>query len=427
MAWWSMSMIKEKEYLKRRKKLAKKLKNNSITLVSSALPKLRSNDTHYPYRQNSNFYYLTGFDEDSAALLIVKTKEGIKTILFVQQKDPQLELWNGKRLGVKKAKKTFKVDKVYGSEKFEEVLKKYLQQKHTAYYQYDEQSDFIDIFKKQTKNFYTHKDISKKIQSLRSIKSKAEIKLIKKALHITKKAHHSVMQMKKAGLKEYELQARIEYIFKKHGAYSDAYTTIVASGDNANTLHYIKNSDTIKKDDLILIDAGCEYKYYASDITRTIPATTMSKAQQEVYALVLATQKEVIKLIKEGVLRSTLHKKSQELLCEGLIKLGILKGKKKKLLKQDAIKKYYPHGIGHFMGLDVHDQNRYKTKKNKEIPLKKGMVLTIEPGIYLPKNDRTIPKKYRGIGIRIEDNILVTKTGYKNLSKGIAKELADIC
>jgi Xaa-Pro aminopeptidase len=419
-------MITQKEYAKRRKKLLKKLKNNSIALVSSALPKSRSNDTEYPYRQNSNFYYLSGFKEDNAALLFVKTKTKSKIILFVQKKDPFLELWNGKRVGVKKAKKLFCVDAVYSSNKFQKVLKKYLQNNHTAYYQYDENSPFIENFKKVTKNFYTYKDISKKIQKMRLIKSKAEIKLIKKALKITKKAHHSVMKMKKTGLKEYELQAKFEYIFKKNGAYSDAYTTIVASGNNANTLHYIKNDSTIKKDDLILIDAGCEYEYYASDITRTIPATKMNKAQKEVYALVLKTQKKIIKMIKEGVLRSTLHKKSEEMLCEGMIELGILKGKKKKLLKQNAHKKYYPHGIGHFMGLDVHDQNPYKTKNNIEIPLKAGMVLTIEPGLYLPKNDKNIPKRYRGIGVRIEDNILITKKGYKNLSKKIKKEIKDI-
>jgi Xaa-Pro aminopeptidase len=175
-----------------------------------------------------------------------------------------------------------------------------------------------------------------------------------------------------------------------------------------------------------LIDAGCEYEYYASDITRTIPATKMNKAQKEVYALVLKTQKKIIKMIKEGVLRSTLHKKSEEMLCEGMIKLGILKGKKKKLLKQNAHKKYYPHGIGHFMGLDVHDQNPYKTKKDKEIPLKAGMILTIEPGLYLPKNDKNLPKKYRGIGIRIEDNILIKKNGYENLSKDIVKNIKEI-
>jgi len=226
---------------------------------------------------------------------------------------------------------------------------------------------------------------------------------------------------------EYELQANIEYIFKKNGAYSDAYTSIVACGNSANTLHYINNDKKLIQGELILIDAGCEYEYYASDITRTIPVNAkFTKAQAEIYEMVLDVQKKIISMIKPNILRSSLQKKSEELLCQGMIDLGILQGEPKALLKEKAHKKYYPHGIGHWMGLDVHDECPYKKLNGKEIPLTPGMVMTIEPGIYLDEEDDNIPKKYRGIGIRIEDDILVTKNGYENLSKDIVKEIEDV-
>ncbi len=420
-------MISEKEYKSRREILAKALKDDSLTLVASALPKVRSNDTHYPYRQNSNFYYLTGLKEDNAALVILKQNKQISFILFVQKKDPTLELWDGKSMGVKEAKKRFEVDEVYASDTLHKRIEKMLQGKSRVYYEFKEEHPFCKRLRSLSQTLYTHKNISKKIEKMRSIKSDAEIALIKKAISITKETHHKAMQLPKTGMYEYRLQAKFEYIFKKNGAYSDAYTTIVAGGDNANTLHYIKNDQKLKKGDLVLIDAGCEYDYYASDITRTIPVSgKFSKTQKKLYDLVLNVEEKIISMVKEGVLRSELQKKAQKMLLKGMLRLGILKGNYKKLWKKEIYKKYFPHGIGHFMGLDVHDQNPYKTKKQKEIPLKAGMVLTIEPGLYFPKDDTTIPKKFRGIAIRIEDNILVTKDGCVNLSEGIAKTTQEI-
>ena len=262
---------------------------------------------------------------------------------------------------------------------------------------------------------------------MRLLKSDAEIALIKKALSITQEAHHRAMNKVNLVTDEYELQAELEYVFRKNGATGDAYTSIVASDNNANTLHYIDNRAKIKKDTLILIDAGSEYEYYASDITRTISSSKkFTETQKELYQLVLDVEKEIIAMIKPGILRTSLQKKSEELLCAGMLKLGILKGDVKKLLKKNVHKKYYPHGIGHWMGLDVHDTCPYKTKKGKEIPLKAGMVMTIEPGIYIDEKDSDAPKKFRGIGIRIEDDILVTKNGYENLSYKIDKEIKDI-
>jgi len=262
---------------------------------------------------------------------------------------------------------------------------------------------------------------------MRLIKSTTEIELIKKAIKITKEAHHEAIRFDKREKYEYALQAKIEYVFKSNGAYSDAYTSIVACANAANTLHYISNNKPLKKDTLVLIDAGCEYDYYASDITRTIPVSgKFTKPQKELYNMVLEVQKKIIRMIKPHAKRSALQAKAEVLLTQGMIELGILKGNAKKLIEKKKHKKYFPHGIGHWMGLDVHDEAPYSYPNSKEIPLQKGMVLTIEPAIYCSKEDKKIPKKYRGIGIRIEDNILVTKSGYANLSKKIAKTTAQI-
>ena len=389
--------------------------------------KTRSNDTEFPFRQNSNFYYLTGFREDNACLLFVKKKKKCKIILLVEKKDKTKELWNGKRVGEKVAKKRFLVDEVYTYEKLSDLLKENMLEKSTMYYDFDLDYSKVKILKRFTKNLSANKNIAKPIEAMRLIKSEAEIQLIKKALLITKEAHHRAMSLSSKLAYEYELQAEIEYVFKKNAAFSDAYTSIVACGNAANTLHYISNDKKLVAGELILIDAGCEYNYYASDITRTIPVSgKFSSVQKELYEMVLDVELSIIKMIKPDMKRSDLQRKSEELLCQGMVNLGILKGKVKKLLKKKAHKKYYPHGIGHWMGIDVHDECPYRDKRGKEISLKSGMVMTIEPGIYIDEKDKSVPKKYRGIGIRIEDDILVTSYGYDNLSKDIAKTIEEI-
>ena len=420
-------MISESEYQSRRARLANAMDSYSIAIVHSANHKIRSNDTEYPYRQDSNFYYLTGFKEDESCLMIVKKKKKFKTILFVLKKDETKELWNGKRLGEKEAQELFLVDEVYTMDTLEEKFKDNAEKKAVLYFDFKLTYLKFKALKRFSKGINTHKNVATNIEKMRLVKSDAEIQIIKKAIEITKQAHHKAMHFNKSSKNEYELQARIENIFKKSGAYSDAYTSIVAGGNSANTLHYIENNKAFVDGELILIDAGCEYEYYASDITRTIPVSgVFSKAQKELYNMVLDVQLQIIKMIKPNVMRSELQKKSEELLCDGMMKLGILKGKRKKLLKKNKHKKYYPHGIGHWMGIDVHDEAPYKDKKGHEIPLKKGMVLTIEPGIYCNQDDKSIPKKYRGIGIRIEDDILLTKDGCENLSSDIAKTTKEI-
>lgn len=415
-------MIKEKEYRQRRDLLARKLSKNTMAVVFSATHKVRSNDTEFPFRQNSNFYYLTGFIEDNAILVLVKNKTKYKSILFVHKKDKIQELWNGKRLGTTQAKKHFLVDEVYTSDEFESIFNTHASLYSKLYFDFKTDSPFVDPLKRDFKKFSQYENLAPFVESMRLIKSSAEIDLIKKALQITKDAHHSLMKQNKNDKYEYELQADIEHTFKKNSAFSDAYTSIVAGGNNANTLHYINNNQKLKSQELILIDAGCEYQYYASDITRTIPVNgRFSSEQKEVYDLVLNTQLEVLKAIKIGVKRSKLQKIAINHITKGLVELGVLHGDVKKLIKKEKYKPYYPHGIGHWMGIDVHDECPYLDKKSKELVLKKGMVLTIEPGIYLDKEDKKVPEKYRGIAIRIEDDILITDKGYENLSIEIVK------
>ena len=423
-------------YKQRCKDVLKKMKDDSVMILFSATEKIFSNDTHYPFRQDSTFYYLTGFHEDNAALVLVKSGNKDRIIMFVQPKDKLLELWTGKRAGAKKIKKDLSIKDVFSIKDLDDKFQKICQNKKAVYFDLlDKQTlTFIHSVVSRVKDnrklkfypkiFFDAKEI---VNSLRRVKSDNEITLIKKAIDITQKAHHKAMKLKKTNIYEYELQAEFEYVFKKFGAMHDAYTTIVAGGNNANTLHYINNSSRLKDGDLVLIDAGCEYKMYASDITRTIPVSgRFTQAQKEVYSLVLDVQKKIIKMIKPGVKFSDLQNKARELLCGAMVELGILNGNVDELIQEEKDKRYYPHSIGHYMGIDVHDTCPYKDDNAEELPLCEGVVLTIEPGLYLPKDDKSIPTKYRGIGIRIEDDILVTKDGYENLSIKIKKEIEDI-
>lgn len=428
--------MQESLYKARRETLLNQI-DEGVIILSAATLQTRSNDTEYPFRQDSNFYYMSGFLEDNSYMVLSK-KDGIsKTYFFVQKKEPEMELWIGKRLGVEEAKECFSFDEIYSSDTFFEKLEELLSGVENIYCDLFENDDLFmkikSISKKVKKNRNvkispsSFKNITDIIEKMRLIKGSEEVNLIEKALEITKEAHHNAMKKIKPSMLEYELQAEYEYTFKRKGAYSDAYTTIIAGGDNANTLHYIKNSDILKDGELVLIDAGCEYQMYASDITRTFPVNgKFSDAQREVYEMVLGVQLKVIEHIKPGITKSELQHYSEKLLTEGMIRLGILKGSVGKLLDDKSFKKYYPHGIGHWLGLDVHDQAPYFDENAEEIIFAEGMILTIEPGIYLPLNDNDIPQQYRGVGIRIEDDILVTADGHRNLSEKIVKSVKEI-
>ena len=428
--------MKNNIFKDRRQKVLAQM-DNGIALVPSASMQVRSNDTEFPFRQDSNFYYLTGFNEPDALLLLCKNDNESKSVLFLRERDPEMEMWVGERLGVSPACKTLDVDEAYDIKSLEAELPKLLEGSAQLYLDTFKDNEYIHSVKKVSEELshirsvdvsprsYIH--LNALLEKMRLHKEPYEIEQIRKALSITTQAHHAAMAMVKPGMKEYEIQAIIEYVFKKHGSEHDAYGTIVAGGNNANTLHYVENRQMLNDGEMMLIDAGCEWNYYASDITRTTPINgKFSKPQQALYEGILDAQEKIIKAVKPGVSKQQLQERSELLLVQVMLDLGVLKGTMDSIMDKKSHRKYYPHGIGHWMGLDVHDTCPYKDENGKEVQFAQGMVLTIEPAIYLPKDDLEIPEAFRGIGIRTEDNILVTDKGYENLSSEIAKSVEEI-
>jgi len=428
--------MKNTPFKNRRQKVLEQM-DSGIAVLPSASMQVRSNDTEFPFRQESNFYYLTGFNEPDSLLLLCKNEKVSKTVLFLRESNPEMEMWVGKFLGVKAAVKALGVDEAYDIKELETVLPKLLENHERLYVDNFNQHPYIESIKKVSNALFNSRTVHSSprtflhlntiVEKIRLIKEPFEIEQITKALSITQKAHHASMAMRSSGKKEYEVQALIEYIFKKEGSSHDAYESIVAGGNNANTLHYVKNSETLNEGELMLIDAGCEWDYYASDITRTTPINgKFSVAQKALYNGILEAQLKIIEMIKPGMTKQKLQDASETLLTQVMVDLKILKGSVEKLVEDKTFKKYYPHGIGHWMGLDVHDTCPYKNEDGTDILFEEGMVLTIEPAIYLPLDDKDIPKEFRGIGIRTEDDILVTKEGFENLSAGIAKTVEEI-
>lgn len=428
--------MKEIHYSNRRKQLFERM-DEGVAIVTAAMPAVRSNDTEHPYRQNSDFYYLTGFDESNSLLVLIKTHSETKTILYVEAYDEQYALWNGARHGIEKAKERFDVDEVRNVKNFPDEIKDILREHVNLYIDLFDDSEALSEAKlaarllRETRGVKRHirsfRDITHLIRSMRLIKSPEEIETIRRAVALTADAHHAAMKRSHPGMKEYQLQAEMAYVFVNGGGHTEAYGTIVAGGDNANTLHYVDNRDELHDGELVLIDAACEIELYASDITRTFPVNgRFSDSQREVYNAVLDVQLRVIDAIAPGVKRDWLQRYSEELLCEALIALGVLSGEREALMDAKEHKKYSPHGIGHWMGLDVHDPCPYVDEAGEALAFEAGMVMTIEPGLYFRADDESVPERYRGIGIRIEDNILVTEDGYENLSAMIVKTVEEI-
>ncbi len=410
---------------------------NSIALLASAPARMRNGDAEYLYRQNSDFYYLTGFTEADALLALIPGRKQGEAVLFCQQKNKEKELWTGVLMGPDVACEELLFDDAFPITDIDDILPGLIEGRDRVYYsmgkddQFDNQvMDWVKVIRSKAK-MGAHPPseflvLDHLLHELRLIKSANEVKLMEQAAKISAEGHKRAMAYCKPGIKEYELEAELLHAFTRNGSRAPAYSSIVAAGDNACILHYNENNAEVKEGDLILIDAGCEYEHYASDITRTFPASgKFTTEQKAIYELVLNAQSAAIEAIAPGVPWDEPHKISVKIITRGLVKLGLLKGRTSQLIKSEAYRDFYMHKVGHWIGMDVHDVGDYKIDDSWRL-MEPGMVTTVEPGIYISPDNKKVQKKWRGIGVRIEDDVLVTKKGYRILSNGIPKTVQEI-
>lgn len=409
---------------------------NSVAIIPGAREATRSNDTNYRFRQDSDFLYLTGFDEPDAIAVVRPSKEQRYT-LFVRPRDPEREIWDGRRAGVEGAKKDLGANEAFPLVEFDEKLQDILDGAEKLYYRLGVNADLDDTIIRQIARMralnrkpihppQTIVDPATIIHEMRVVKSPEEIEIMQRSADIAAEAHCEAMKAVRPGMREYEVEAIIERIFRQRGAAAPAYTSIVGAGPNATVLHYINNDGELRDGDLLLVDAGAEYNGYASDITRTFPISgRYSKAQREIYDLVLKAQKACVELVRPGVTHDQLKQHSIEVLTEGMVELGLLKGEPEQLIKEKKYEQFYMHGLGHMLGIDVHDVGRYYygTESRK---LEPGVVMTVEPGIYVSVDTKDIPEQYLGIGVRIEDDVLCTLNGPRVLTSKVPKEAEEI-
>lgn len=419
------------EYHRRREKLFETI-GDGVAILPAYDYKTMSNDVHYEFRQQSDFLYFTGFEEPNSVALFEGGKEK-KYSLFVPKKDKNFEIWNGRRYGVEGAIKIFGADEAFQIEEFEEKFKEIIKEYTHVSFPKGENVKFENLVLSIISNVSKSKerqgqdpinitDLTYDLHKIRLIKSEYELNIIRESAEISSNAMILGMKVTKVGMKESDVEAVIEYQYAKYGAVRPAYPSIVGAGENATILHYIKNNDYLKNNDLLLIDAGAEYLGYASDITRTWPINgKFTDEQKEIYEIVLNCQKRCIEAVKPGVTINILQKLAVEEISKGLLKLGLVEGDLSTIIDEEKYKRYFMHGIGHFLGLDVHDTSML----GRDYELTENSYITIEPGIYIPNED-DIPIGYRGIGIRIEDDILVTVDGNENLTKKVPKEISEI-
>ncbi|PMB40421.1 Xaa-Pro aminopeptidase [Fischerella thermalis CCMEE 5330] len=430
------------EYKQRREALMAKI-GNGTAIFRSAPTAVMHNDVEYNFRQDSDFFYLTGFNEPQAVAILAPHHPEHRFVLFVQPKDREQEIWSGYRCGVEAAKEIYGADEAYPIVELDEKLPQYLEKADRIYYRLGRDRAFNDkilnhwqrlmrTYPKRGTGPIAIEDTSPILHSMRLIKSQAELEFMRKAADIAVEAHNHAMQFTAPGLYEYEVQAEIEHIFRKRGGMGPAYPSIVASGVNACVLHYVENNRQMQDKELLLIDAGCAYAYYNSDITRTFPVGGKFTPEQKIlYEIVLAAQKQAIAQVQPGNPYNLFHDTAVRVLTEGLVEIGILKGEIDKLIEEEKYKPFYMHRTGHWLGLDVHDVGVYQHGDNPQI-LQPGQVVTVEPGLYIvpdtkPAEDQPeIDQRWVGIGIRIEDDVLVTPTGNEVLTAGVPKEIEDL-
>ncbi len=435
--------IEQREYRQRREQLMEKI-GNGTAIFRSAPTAVMHNDVEYVYRQDSDFFYLTGFNEPEAVAVLAPHHEEHRFVLFVQPKDPEKETWTGYRLGIEGAKEQFGADEVYPIAELDQKLPQYLAKADRIYYHLGRDRAFNETilahwqwlmatYPKRGTGPIAIEDTNPVLHPMRQVKSAAELEMMRKATAISAAAHNRAREFAQPGRYEYEVQAEIEHTFRLHGGIGPAYPSIVASGANACILHYIENDRQMQDNELLLIDAGCSYGYYNGDISRTFPLNgKFSPEQKAIYEIVLEAQLKAIEAVQPGKPYNEFHDVAVQVLVQGLMDLGLLAGDLEELIKEEKYKPFYMHRTGHWLGLDVHDAGVYKHGEEVWQRLQPAHVLTVEPGIYISPDIKPaegqpeIPQRWRGIGIRIEDDVLVTANGHEVLTAAVPKSVEEM-
>ena len=424
------------ELARRRRQLMRMAGEDAILVLPAAPQRVRSHDTHYPYRQDSDFWYLCGFPEPEAVLVLVPGRRHGEALLFCRERDPGREAWDGPRFGQEGAVESFGMDDAYPIDDLDEILPGLLEGRSRVYYHFGRDAEFdlkligwVNRVRAQVRHGaqppHEFLELGHLLHEQRLFKSRDEIRLMDKAAAISVQAHEAAMRAARPGIHEYELQAEIERVFRAADA-CPAYASIVGAGANGCVLHYIANTARVKDGELVLVDAGAEYRNYAADITRTFPVNgRYSKEQRVLHDLVGASQAAALACARPGVAFAALHETVVETLTEGLLRLGLLKGSLEKNVAGEHYRQFYRHKSGHWLGLDVHDVGDYRIDGQSRL-LEPGMVLTIEPGLYVGADDKSVPAKWRGIGIRTEDDVLITADGHRVLTDGLARSADEI-
>lgn len=426
-----------KEFTERRQELMGMMEPNSIAIVPSSPMRIRSRDTEYPYRQDSDFFYLSGFSEPESVLVLIPGREHGEYVMFCRERDREKEIWDGYRCGQEGVKKQFGADDAFPIEDIDDILPGLLEGRERVYYLMGRDPDFdrqvmewVNAIRAKARSG-AHPPgefiaLDHLLHDMRLYKSKAEIRQMQTAADIAVRAHIRAMEECQPGMMEYQLEAEFLYEFGKSGSRFPAYSTIVGGGKNGCILHYIENNEALNDGDLVLIDAGAEYEHYASDITRTFPINgKFSPEQRALYDVVLKAQLAAIRNVKPGNHWNQPHEIAVKTLTRGLVELGLLQGDVNELIEKEAYRQFYMHRTGHWLGMDVHDVGDYKVGEAWR-ELESGMVLTIEPGLYVSPDDDSVDVKWRGIGIRIEDDVLVTEKGRRVLTRQVPKDPDDI-
>ena len=408
-----------------------------IAIFPAAPTAIRNSDVEHPYRQDTDFYYLTGFEEPNAVTVLTPDHPEHKFVLFVQPKDREREVWTGWRAGPESARRDYGADAAFTIDKLDEELPKLAQKADRIYYSFGGDPTFDERVTGLIRHFQRVRqregtgptsviDPSEILHEMRLIKNPAELEILRKAIDITCEGHLAAMGAIKPAAYEFEIDAVVGYTFRRNGSPRPGYASIVGSGANATVLHYTTNNQRIEDGNLVLIDAGAEFGYYTGDVTRTLPANgRFSKEQAELYQLVLDAQLQAIASVRPGETFVEPHDRAVRVLTEGLVRVGLLSGDVETLIEEGAFKKFYMHRTSHWLGMDVHDAGPYKVADEWR-KLAPGMVLTVEPGLYIAEDTDDVDPRFRGIGIRIEDDVLVTETGNEVLSARVPKSIDEI-